>query len=74
MSAYLVGVLVSLVTDSILSSREAGSDGCVRVLSNRLVGHLRSFRASTLNGLSDVVDGVPVGLLVPVVSPSSLRW
>ena len=55
----VVGLLVELVADGITSSLGAGADACVVILGDVLVGLLGSSGGGSLNGLGDVVGGVP---------------
>lgn len=52
-------LLVDLVCDRVLGSRGTGTEGSVRVFSNLLVGFGGSVRGGALDGLRDVVCGVP---------------
>ena len=54
-SLGVVGSLILLVDEGILSGRETGADTCVRVLSDALVGFLGSLGTGALDGLRDVV-------------------
>lgn len=51
---YRVLGLVNLVTGGILGSRGSGSEGCVRVLGDVLVGLLRSTRCHLAGLVTDV--------------------
>ena len=55
----VVGLLVELVADGITSSLGAGADAGVAVLGDLLVGLLGSGGGGSLDGLGDVVGGVP---------------
>src|SRR5689334_13543465 len=65
----VVALLVELVADGITSGLGAGAEACVAVLGDVLVGLLGSSGGSALDGLGDVVGGVPKKkrLLVRVV-------
>ena len=54
-----MGLLVELVRDTILGCRGTGAEGGVRVFGDLLVGSGGSLGGSTLDGLRDVVGGVP---------------
>ena len=54
-----MGLLVKLVTDRVFGSRGTGAEGGIRVLSNLLVGSGGSLGGGALDGLRDVVGGVP---------------
>ena len=54
-SLGVVGSLILLVDEGILSGRETGADACVRVFGNALVGLLGSLGTGALDGLRDVV-------------------
>jgi hypothetical protein len=58
-SLSVVGLLVDLVSDGITSSLKSGADGGIAVLGDVLVGFLGGSGTGALNGLSDVVGGVP---------------
>jgi len=60
----VVRQLILLVKNSILSGGSAGRDVRVVVLGNLLVGLLGGLGAGALNGLSDVVGGVLLKVLV----------
>ena len=55
----VVGLLVDLVADSITGSLGAGSERRIAILGYALVGLLGSGGAGALDGLADVVCGVP---------------
>jgi hypothetical protein len=57
-SLGVVGNLILLVEEGILSSAGAGGDLCVVALSDVLVGLLGSLGTGALDGLSDVVGGL----------------
>jgi hypothetical protein len=54
-----VALLIELVRDGVLSGSGTGGEGGVRVFSDLLVGGGGSLGGSTLDGLRDVVCGVP---------------
>ena len=57
----IVGLLVLLVDDSILSGGSAASEAGIAVLGDTLVGFLGGSGSTTLDGLRDVVGGVLSG-------------
>lgn len=59
----VVLLLVELVTDSIGGSLSSGAEGCITVLGDVLVGLLRCGRTGALDGLANVVGGVPEVML-----------
>jgi len=61
-SLGVVGGLILLVDNSILSRTGTGAQGGIRVLGNALVGLLGCLGTTTLDGLRDVVGGVLDGL------------
>lgn len=56
-------LLVELVTNRVFGSRGTGAEGGVAVLGDFLVGLGGGFRGGALDGLRDVVGGVPVSML-----------
>jgi hypothetical protein len=56
-----VALLVELVGDGVLGSSGTGREGGVRVFGDLLVGGGGSLGGGTLDGLRDVVCGVPRG-------------
>lgn len=58
-NAYVVASLILLVNKSILGGGGTAGEGCIAVLGNLLVGLLAGSGTGTLDGLSDVVGGVP---------------
>ena len=54
----IVGLLVLLVDDSILSGGSAASEAGIVVLGDTLVGFLGGSGSTALDGLRDVVGGV----------------
>lgn len=57
-SLGVVGSLVHLIANSVLGGSSTGSQACVRVLGDVLVGLLGNSSSGTLNGLRDVLCGV----------------
>ena len=57
---YVMLVLVELVTNGILGSRGTCSEGSLVVLGDLLVGLLGCLGGCTLDGVGDVVGGVPI--------------
>jgi hypothetical protein len=57
-SLGVVGGLVLLVDDSVLSSGGTAGEGCVGVLGDRLVGLLGCLSSGALDGLRDVVNSL----------------
>jgi hypothetical protein len=57
---YVVGFLIDLITDHVSGGLDAGAWGGVVVLGHVLVGFLGGCRAGSLDGLGDVVGGVPL--------------
>jgi len=57
--AYVVASLVHLVSNGILGRGGTAAKGCVVVLGNLLVGLLAGGGTGALDGLRDVVGGVP---------------
>lgn len=57
--AYVVAGLVHLVSNSILGRGGTAAEGCVVVLGDLLVGLLAGSGRGALDGLRDVVGGVP---------------
>jgi hypothetical protein len=57
-SLGVVAGLILLVDDGILACSQAGAEGGIGVLGDRLVGLLGCLSTSALDGLSDVVGGV----------------
>jgi len=55
-----VAGLVHLVSNGILGSGGTAAEACVAVLGNSLVGFLAGGSTGALDGLRDVVGGVPV--------------
>lgn len=51
--------LVKLVSNGILGSSGTAAEGCIAVLRNLLVGLLTGGGTGALDGLRDVVGGVP---------------
>ena len=58
---YVVGLLVDLVADHVGGGLGAGAEGGVAVFGDVLVGFFGRGRAGALDGLRDVVCGVPGG-------------
>ena len=54
-----MALLVHLVTNGVLGGSGTGAQGGIRVLGDLLVGFGRSLAGGTLDGLRDVVGGVP---------------
>ena len=57
-------VLAELVTDGILGGRGTGIKRSLTILGNLLVSLLGGLRGCTLNGVGDVVGGVPIEVTV----------
>lgn len=64
LKTYVVGLLVDLVTDRVFGSRGTGAEGGIRVFGDLFVGGGRSLGSGTLDGLRNVVGGVPGGEVV----------
>jgi hypothetical protein len=54
-----VAGLIHLVSNSILGRGGTAAEGCVAVLGNLLIGLLAGGGAGALDGLRDVVGGIP---------------
>lgn len=63
----VVRSLVHLVTNSVLGGRSTGSDRCVGVLGDALVGLLAGLSTGALDGLGDGVGSVLFGGLATVL-------
>jgi hypothetical protein len=54
-----VGLLINLIGEGVLCGSGAGAQGSIAVLGDLLVGLLAGSGTSSLDGLGDVVNGVP---------------
>lgn len=59
-SLSVVCLLIKLVADGIAGSLGTGAEGGIAVLGDLLVGLLAGGGTGTLDGLRDVVGGVPI--------------
>jgi len=73
-SLAIVGLLIDLVRDSITGSLNSCAEGGVAVFGDCLVGFLGSSCGGALDGLGDVVGGVPRSEKCQYRQGGELRW